>query len=91
MTSRPWKLVVAGPVHRAIGRLPPKVAVAVLDFLVGPLADNPHRVGRALRGDLAGLHSARVGAYRVVYGIDEPNRTVLVLYVDHRADVYRPR
>lgn len=91
MTSGPWVLAVAGPVRRAIGLLPPKVAVAVLDFLIGPLADNPHRVGRALRGNLAGLHSARVGPYRVAYEIDEPNRTVLVLHVDHRANVYRPR
>ena len=82
---------MAGPVHRAIGRLPAKVAIAVLDFLVGPLVENPQRVGKALRGDLKGLHAARVGAYRVVCGIDLAERTVEVLFVDHRADVYRRR
>lgn len=91
MTSPPWKLAVAGPAHRAVGRLPSKVAVAVLDFLLGPLSENPHRVGRPLRGDLEGLLSARVGAYRVVYEINDLTRTVTVLHVDHRADVYRPR
>lgn len=83
--------MVAGPVHRAISRLPAKVAIAVLDFLVGPLVENPQRVGKALRGDLKGLHAARVGAYRVVYEIDGAERTVEVLFVDHRADVYRRR
>ena len=91
MTLPSWSLVVAGPVRRAIGRLPAKVAIAVLDFLVGPLVENPQRVGKALRGDLKGLHAARVGAYRVVYEIDRAERTVKVLFVDHRADVYRRR
>ncbi len=82
---------MAGPVRRTLSRLPAKVAVAVLDFLLGPLAENPRRVGKALRGDLEGLHAARVGAYRVVYEIDEQAHAVRVLFVDHRADVYRPR
>ncbi len=91
MTEAPWDLIVAGTARRAIDRLPAKVALAVLDYLVGALLENPHRVGKPLRGDLAGLHSARVGAYRVVYEIDQASRTVRVIYIDHRADVYRPR
>lgn len=86
-----WDLVVAGSARRGLDRLPAKVAIAVLDFLVGPLIENPRRVGEALLGDLAGLHSARVGAYRVVYEIDATDRVVRVIYIDHRADVYRPR
>lgn len=91
MTDAPWDLVVAGPARRAIDRLPGKIAIAVLDYLVGPLLENPRRVGKPLRGDLTGLHSARVGAYRIVYQIDEASRTVRVIYIDHRADIYRPR
>jgi len=91
MTESRWGLVVAGPARRTIERLPSKVAIAVLDFVLGPLIENPHRVGKPLRGDLTGLHSARVGTYRVVYEIDEPNRIVQVIYIDHRADIYRPR
>lgn len=91
MTEPDWELVVAGPARRAIDRLPDRIALAVLDYLVGPLVDNPHRVGKALRGDLTGLHSARVGSYRIVYEIDQDGRTVRVLYVDHPLDIYRPR
>lgn len=91
MTETRWELVVARPAARAIERLPEKVALAVLDYLVGPLLENPHRVGRALRGDLTGLHAARVGAYRIVYEINQDSRTVRVLYIDHRVDIYRPR
>ena len=60
-------------------------------FRVGPLSENPKRGGKALRGDLAGLHVARVGAYRVIYEIEVETRVVRVLLVEHRADVYRPR
>ena len=91
MTEAPWDLVVAGPARRAIDRLPEKIALAVLDYIVGPLLESPHRVGKPLRGDLVGLRSARVGAYRIVYEINEINRTVRVIYIDHRADIYRPR
>jgi len=30
----------------------------------------------------------RVGDYRVIYQIDDPARTVLVLHVGHRRDIY---
>jgi len=31
----------------------------------------------------------RVGAYRVIYEIDDVQRTVTILHVGHRRDVYR--
>jgi mRNA interferase RelE/StbE len=71
--------------------LPVAVAAAVAKFLTGALLDNPHRVGEPITRELAGYHSARRGAYRVVYRIDDPARTVHVVRIDHRADVYRTR
>ena len=53
--------------------------------------DNARRVGRALRNELAGIHSARRGTYRILYRIDETERRVTVLRIDHRSDVYRSR
>ena len=37
--------------------------------MTGALLDNPYRAGKRLRGDLAGIHSARRGTYRVLYRI----------------------
>lgn len=82
---------MAGPAERRLRRLPEKVAAAVLEFILGPLLEHPSRVGKPLRGDLTGLHAARVGAYRIIYEMDEQTGTLTVLDVDHRADVYRPR
>lgn len=76
---------------RSLERLPPRAAAAIVEFAVGPLLAQPHRVGKPLRGQQAGRWSARRGPYRLIYEIDEENRVVRVLHAAHRADVYRPR
>ena len=76
--------------RRAISeRLPESVAAAVLEFCDAALADNPHRAGKPLFGPLAGCHGARRGTYRIVYRIEESVRTVHVLDIDHRAEIYQ--
>ena len=92
MADEPYELVLARPAARAItDELPESIATAVIDFVTGPLVENPHRVGRALRNELAGVHSARRGTYRVLYRIDDAAREVIVLRIEHRGDVYRRR
>ena len=91
MTGPVYELVLTPPAVRAIrGGLPEAVAAAVIEFLTGALVDNPRRVGKQLRGDLAGIYSARRGTYRVLYRVNDDRREVVVLRIDHRADVYRP-
>lgn len=90
MTESGYELIVARPAARAIAEtLPEPVAAAVIDFVTGSLLENPRRVGRELRNELAGIHSARRGSYRILYRIDESERTVTVLRIDHRGDVSR--
>jgi mRNA interferase RelE/StbE len=92
VSPTPYEVRFQAAARRAIShRLPEAVAVALIEFCAGPLAENPHRVGRPLFGPLAGCHAARRGTYRVVYRIDEKERTVHVLDVDHRREVHRPR
>jgi mRNA-degrading endonuclease RelE of RelBE toxin-antitoxin system len=61
----------------------------VIEFVQGALAENPHRVGKPLVGKFAGYFSARRGDYRVIYRVDEAERTVVVVRVDHRRNAYR--
>jgi mRNA interferase RelE/StbE len=81
------------PARRAISELLPEdVAAAAVDFITGPLLDAPHRVGKPLRGKLAGFRSARLGTqWRVLYRIDESKRLVVVQDIQHRSTVYRRR
>ncbi len=69
--------------------LPEVVATACWEFIRGPLAENPHRVGKRLRGELGGRWSARRGEFRVVYEIHEDVVIVRVIDVRHRREIYR--
>jgi mRNA-degrading endonuclease RelE of RelBE toxin-antitoxin system len=69
--------------------LPEAVASAAYEFVVGPLLDNPYRLGKQLRPPVADRYSARRGTYRVLYRIDDEKLTVTVLAIMHRGDAYR--
>jgi mRNA-degrading endonuclease RelE of RelBE toxin-antitoxin system len=85
-----YELVLTPPASRAIASaLPEPVAAAVIEFLTGALLESPRQVGKALRRELAGIHSARRGTYRVLYRINEQKHGVVVLRIEHRRDVYR--
>lgn len=86
-----YGLVVAPAAQRAIGEtLPEAVAAAVIDFITTSPLDAPQRVGKPLHRSLEGIWAARRGTYRVLYRIDDVQREVFVLRVEHRRDAYRP-
>lgn len=62
----------------------------MVEFGYSSLAANPRRVGKPLTLGLAGLHSARRGDCRVIY-VDDAQRVVEIIAVEHRADVHRRR
>jgi mRNA-degrading endonuclease RelE of RelBE toxin-antitoxin system len=92
VTDSRFEIVVTAPAVRAIREaLPEAVAFAVIDFITGPLLENPRRVGAALRDELEGIWSARRGTYRILYRIDDERREVIILRIAHRKDIYRWR
>lgn len=93
MTPDPYELGMARPARRAVSEsLPEEVAAAAVEFITGPLLDNPRRIGKPLREELAGLWSARLGTqWRVVYRIDESKHSVVVEDIQHRSTVCRRR
>jgi mRNA interferase RelE/StbE len=91
LTTEAWRLSIAASTERSLDRLPPKIATATVEFMLRPLVEAPRRVGHPLQRELAGLWSARRGAYRIVYELSEADLVVNVVRIDHRADVYRPR
>lgn len=87
-----YELLVTPPAARALAEgLPEAVATAVIEFLTTALVREPRRVGKPLQRELSGIYAARRGTYRVLYRIQEEQREVIVLRVEHRRDVYRPR
>jgi mRNA interferase RelE/StbE len=90
VTNERYELIIAPTARRQLAeQLPEAVAFAAYDFIIGPLLDNPQRVGKQLRPSLNDRHSARRGTYRVLYRIDEERHRVTVLGVFGRSDAYR--
>jgi len=91
VSSSSYEIEWAASALRSLHRLPHKIALACVEFVYGGLAENPQRVGRALRFELEGRHSARRGDFRVIYVIDAERRVATIIAIDHRSDVYRRR
>lgn len=88
--SKPWRVTLTGEAKRGLDRLPSKAAIAIVTFLADGLATNPERVSRSLVGDFAGLRSARVGAYRVLFMMEDASPTIRIVRIAHRTHVCRP-
>jgi mRNA interferase RelE/StbE len=87
-----YELVLTPPAQRALSdQLPEAVAAAVIEFLTSALVQQSVRVGKPLRGELAGIWSARRGTYRVLCRVRQEPREVIVLHIAHRRGVYRSR
>ena len=85
-----FRVVVARSAARRLAEhLPEAAAAACVEFVFGPLAEAPRRVGAPLRKPIEGQWRSRRGEYRVRYRIDDETRTVYVLDIDHRRDAYR--
>jgi len=89
--AEPYRIEVSAEARRGLHRLPAKVAAAIIEFITGPLARNPARLSKPLVNELQAYRSARRGDYRVLIRINEVQHVVLVIRIDHRADVYRTR
>lgn len=88
MNADPYPFAWTPTSRRALTRLPERAATAAVEFIYGQLARHPHRVGKPLRFELEGLHSARRGDFRIIYRITE---VVTIIAIEHRADAYRTR
>jgi hypothetical protein len=59
------------------------VAAGAVEFFAGPLATDPHRVGKRLDVPFDGAHSARLmREWRVLYVVDDEQSTVTVRSID---------
>jgi mRNA-degrading endonuclease RelE of RelBE toxin-antitoxin system len=90
--NKSWTVELTGPARRALQHdLPEAVAWAAYTFITERLPTNPYRLGAELASPYEGRRSAHLGTYRVVYRIDEANKTIYVLAVRLRGDVYGAR
>ncbi len=63
---------------------------AIVDCIERLLAEQAYRLSKPLAEPFAGWRSARYGADRIVFGVDEDKTVMVIGRIGHRADVYRP-
>ena len=85
-----YRILSLPAVRGQLQDLPGKVRVRVAARIDG-FAGNPRPPGcRKLEGTDDG-YRVRVGDYRILYRVEDAAKTVLVVKVGHRRDVYRGR
>jgi mRNA interferase RelE/StbE len=82
-----YEIKIMPAAHRQLAALP-KVVLTRVDSKILALSDNPRPQGVKKLHAEEGLYRIRIGDYRVVYAIDDPTSTVLVIKIGHRSDVY---
>lgn len=83
-----WRVEVSGRAARDLASLPRPVLRRV-DSRILDLGGDPRPPGcRKLRGG-EGAWRLRVGDYRILYVVDDPNKLVTVARVLHRSVAYR--
>jgi mRNA interferase RelE/StbE len=93
VNDEPYELGMTRPARRAISELLPEdIAAAAVEFITGPLLEEPYRIGKPLREALSGFYSARLGTqWRVLYRIDESKHAVIGQEIQRRSTAYRRR
>lgn len=83
-----YRIEFTGAARRDLRAVPPAI-LAHVDVQILSLADTPRPRGvERIRGSRGGLR-VRVGAYRILYVVDDVQQVVTIARIRHRRDVYR--
>jgi mRNA interferase RelE/StbE len=65
-----------------------RMVVRIMERAKSYLSQDPISLGKPLRGMFKGLYRYRFGDYRIIYAVDRVEKTVRILRVGHRKEVY---
>ena len=82
-----YRIELRRKAQHALDRLPKDDFNAVLEAVKG-LANTPRPRGTE-KIKSTGLWRIRQGDYRIVYSIDDSSKTVTILRIGHRREIYR--
>ena len=89
--SSTWRVEFSIRAERRLGKFAERDRTRILRFLSErvAIAEDPRRLGEALKGPPPGLWRYRVGDFRVIARIEDRRVTILVLEVGNRRQIYR--
>lgn len=84
----PYDVFIAAKAEKDFTKLPKIIQRRVIGLLTA-LKDNPRLAGARKLSGFDDYYRLRLGAYRVVYGVDDKNKMVNVFRIRHRKEAYR--
>jgi len=83
-----YAIIISSRAKKDIEALPDNLKARIANVLYNILSPNPF-LGKALKADLKGKYSYRVGDYRIIYSIVKRELIIQIIKVSHRREVYR--
>jgi mRNA interferase RelE/StbE len=83
-----WNVRLGAGAEKTLLKLDPPVARRIIRKLDEIAAGDPRRSGEALQGDERAWRY-RIGDWRVICDLADGSRTIYVVRIGHRSEVYR--
>ncbi|OGA53746.1 MAG: addiction module toxin RelE [Betaproteobacteria bacterium RIFCSPLOWO2_12_FULL_62_58] len=83
-----WRVEYSAAALKTLRRLDPPIQRRITSFIETRVVDDPRHVGKAMRGDQRAWRY-RVGNFRLICDIHDASRTVFVVRIGDRKEVYR--
>jgi mRNA interferase RelE/StbE len=84
-----YRVVLKRSAAKDVDGIEPRADRDRISTRIGALANNPRPYGSEKLQGFEATYRIRQGDYRIVYDIDDTTRTVFVIKVRNRKDVYR--
>lgn len=81
-----YKLIIA-PIARKPFRNIKKLYQEAIDAILQEIKEDP-ALGKPLSRELTGRFTFHIGSYRIIYKVNEKDKTINILKIDHRSRVY---
>ena len=81
-----WRLRFTPEASRLVSSLHPEIKNQIKKAL-NDLRENPY-AGKDLQEELSGFKTQRLKQYRIIYDVNENQKSIRVYYVGRRRDVY---
>lgn len=90
MSSSNFQVKFDARAARDLRKLRQKVTGVIPSLIraIDSLAADPHQ-GKPLKGDKKGCYSCRVGDYRIIYEIYHAEKTIHIIRIGNRREIYR--
>ena len=83
-----YRILYKNSVEKDLKKLDRTIIHTILSRIESTLSENPY-FGSKLSGYSPDSYRLRIGIYRIIFNIEEETKTVIILKIGHRKEVYR--